>query len=229
MARRIPEHRFEELVRAATEVFIERGYRRTQMSDVAEAVGVAKGTLYGYVESKDALLALCLRVADDPGPIPVPEVLPLASPAPGSLRAQITQALKQGNRQPRLEAALERAEAEDPAEEMRGVLEELYDLILANRHRVKLLDRCADHPELGAIWQEQGREVPRAALARYLERRADAGRIPRPSNPRLAARILLETVTTWALHIHWDRAPERYDPAEARDAVIDLLVRGFTR
>ena len=56
MARRIPESRFDELVRAATGVFIARGYRLTQMSDVAEAVGVAKGTLYGYVESKDALL-----------------------------------------------------------------------------------------------------------------------------------------------------------------------------
>jgi len=58
MARRIPENRFDELVRGATEVFIARGYRLTQMSDVAEAVGVAKGTLYGYVESKDALLWL---------------------------------------------------------------------------------------------------------------------------------------------------------------------------
>ena len=49
MARHIPEDRIDGLIRAATEVFIARGYRLTQMADVAEAVGVAKGTLYGYV------------------------------------------------------------------------------------------------------------------------------------------------------------------------------------
>lgn len=228
MARRIPADRFDALVRAATEVFIERGYHRTQMSDVAEAVGVAKGTLYGYVEGKDALLALCLRHADAEGPIPVPDSLPIAHLAPGTLRAQVERALEQEGRQPRLEAALERPRTDAAAEEMREVFEELFDLIFRNRHRIKLLDRCLDHPELAGLWQETGREGSRAAIARYLERAGAAGRIPAPSNPRLAARIALETITTWALHIHWDRAPERYDAAEARDEVIDLLVRGFS-
>ena len=36
---------------AATDVFIERGYRQTQMADVARAMGVAKGTVYLYVVS----------------------------------------------------------------------------------------------------------------------------------------------------------------------------------
>ena len=44
MARRIPERRFDELVDAATEVFIDRGYRRTQMADVAEAIGASERT-----------------------------------------------------------------------------------------------------------------------------------------------------------------------------------------
>ncbi|MEL6348325.1 MAG: helix-turn-helix domain-containing protein [Myxococcota bacterium] len=72
MARRIPASRFDELVRAATAVFIARGYRLTQMADIAEAAGVAKGTLYRYVESKDALLEQCLWHADEPGMIPLP-------------------------------------------------------------------------------------------------------------------------------------------------------------
>jgi len=51
MVRRVPEARFAQLIEAATRVFIEQGYRRTQMADIAEALGVAKGTLYGYVEN----------------------------------------------------------------------------------------------------------------------------------------------------------------------------------
>ena len=56
MARTIPPDRFQQLVDCATQVFIERGYAHTQMADVAEAMGIGKGTLYLYVESKEALL-----------------------------------------------------------------------------------------------------------------------------------------------------------------------------
>lgn len=46
MARRIPEKRLQDLIDCAARVFIERGYRQTQMEEIASALGVAKGTLY---------------------------------------------------------------------------------------------------------------------------------------------------------------------------------------
>ena len=64
MARSIPDDRLARLVECATQVFITQGYRRTQMADVAKALGVAKGTLYLYVESKEALFDLVVRSAD---------------------------------------------------------------------------------------------------------------------------------------------------------------------
>lgn len=227
MARRIPENRFDELVRAATGVFIASGYRLTQMSDVAEAVGVAKGTLYGYVESKDALLWLCLRSADEVGPIPVPETLPIPTLRQGQIGMQVKEALGAQLQTPILSAALERDRAEDPIEEMREIIGELYDLMFANRHRIKLLDRCVDHPELRDLWQAQGREQPRRLVAQYIERRIEAGQVRPVPNIRLAARIVIETVATWAVHINWDRAPEAFDPEEARSNAIDFLVRGL--
>ncbi len=227
MARRIPKNRFDELVRAATAEFIARGYRLTQMSDVAEAVGVAKGTLYGYVESKDALLWACLRYADEPGPIPLPEPLPIPTLPQGQIGLQVKAALGAELAQPLLFAALERERADDPVEEMTGIIGELYDLMFENRHRIKLLDRCLDHPELEGLWQTQGREQPRLAIARYIERRMAVGQIRPLQNIRLAARIVIETLATWAVHIHWDNAPESFDPAESRSNAIDFLVRGL--
>ncbi len=227
MARRIPENRFDELVRAATRVFIEHGYRLTQMSDVAEAVGVAKGTLYGYVESKDVLLWVCLRSADEAGSIPLPETLPIPTLPQGEIGMQVKAALGARLVQPMLAAALERDRAEDPIEEMREIIAELYDLMFANRHGIKLLDRCMDHPELANLWQTQGREQPRLAMARYIERRIAVGQIRAVPNVRLAARIVIETLSTWAVHIHWDKAPEAFDPKESRSNAIDFLVRGL--
>lgn len=227
MARRIPPDRFDELVRAATEVFIARGYRLTQMSDVAEAVGVAKGTLYGYVESKDALLALCLVSGDQVGPIALPESLPVPGLAVGELGLLVKRALGAETALPALARALEQPAASDPDAEMRQVIGELYDLMHANRHRIKLLDRCMDHPELQHLWQSHGREGVRLAMARYIESRMAAKQIRTLPDLRLAARIVIETVATWAVHIYWDRAPEHFEPGPTRANVIDFLVRGL--
>jgi AcrR family transcriptional regulator len=46
MARRIPDTRLRQVVDCAAGVFIEQGYDRTQMADIARAAGLAKGTLY---------------------------------------------------------------------------------------------------------------------------------------------------------------------------------------
>ncbi|HIF91679.1 MAG TPA: TetR/AcrR family transcriptional regulator [Myxococcales bacterium] len=193
MARRIPKNRFDQLVRAATEVFIATGYRQTQLSDVAREVGVAKGTLYGYVESKDALLALCLIHGDQIGPISLPEV----------------------------------ARVEDSAAKFREVAGEFFDLMHANRHGIKLLDRCVDHPEIRDLWQTAGREQSRLVIARYLEARSRSGQFRPIEDIQFPARLLIETVATWAVHIHWDRLPVTIDLSRAREHTIDFLAQGF--
>ena len=66
MARPIPEDRLRRLVEVATAVFIDQGFRQTRMEGVAAALGVAKGTVYLYVESKEALFDLVCRLADQP-------------------------------------------------------------------------------------------------------------------------------------------------------------------
>ncbi len=47
----------QALVRAALELFIEKGYRATPVSAVADRAGVAKGTVYRHFADKQALFA----------------------------------------------------------------------------------------------------------------------------------------------------------------------------
>src|SRR6059036_4364206 len=44
------------ILRAATDVFADRGFFNAQVADVARAAGVAAGTVYLYFRSKDHLL-----------------------------------------------------------------------------------------------------------------------------------------------------------------------------
>jgi TetR/AcrR family transcriptional regulator, cholesterol catabolism regulator len=46
-----------EILTAAARIFREKGYHGTSVRDIAEAVGLLKGSLYHYIRSKEQLLA----------------------------------------------------------------------------------------------------------------------------------------------------------------------------
>src|ERR1041385_9451435 len=48
--------RKSELTRAAARLFAEKGYHGTSVGDLAQALGVQKGSLYAHIESKADLL-----------------------------------------------------------------------------------------------------------------------------------------------------------------------------
>ncbi|MBT4309369.1 MAG: TetR/AcrR family transcriptional regulator [Anaerolineae bacterium] len=51
-----PEERRQEIILAAAELFRSKGYEKTTMQNVMDAVGIAKGTIYHYFKSKEDLL-----------------------------------------------------------------------------------------------------------------------------------------------------------------------------
>src|SRR5215467_11118101 len=172
MARKIPPDRLPHLVICATNVFIVQGYRRTQMDDVATALRVAKGTLYLYVESKEALFDLVVRCADAAPPLPQFGPLPLPTPQPGTTLRYVQERLAQHQTLPTLTAALARQRVRDTHAELAAILTELYDTLARNRHGITLLDRSAqDWPELAALWFDTARGGLIATLAHYLHTR----------------------------------------------------------
>lgn len=51
----------EEIIAAALDLFVERGYASTRLEDVAARAGVSKGTLYLYFENKEDLFKAVVR------------------------------------------------------------------------------------------------------------------------------------------------------------------------
>ncbi len=60
--------RRSELTREAARLFAEKGYHGTSIGDIAEALGVQKGSLYAHIASKQDLLCETLR--DGRGRVP---------------------------------------------------------------------------------------------------------------------------------------------------------------
>lgn len=55
------QDRPQELLAAALQLFVERGYAATRLEDVATRAGVSKGTLYLYFENKESLFKSVVR------------------------------------------------------------------------------------------------------------------------------------------------------------------------
>ncbi len=62
---RTRKRRDREVIDAAAQIFYERGYADASVQDVADALGILKGSLYHYIETKEDLLFRILEELHD--------------------------------------------------------------------------------------------------------------------------------------------------------------------
>lgn len=88
-ARKVRRNRDEQILEAAIRVFSERGYSAASLQDVADAVGLLKGSLYHYIISKESLLYRIFQEAHEQAELLMTEVDDLNLAADGRLREYI--------------------------------------------------------------------------------------------------------------------------------------------
>lgn len=84
------QKRRQEIIDAAAQVFFERGYDASSTQDIADAVGILKGSLYYYVESKEEFLYEVIKEAHDLGL----EILEQVSELDGDVLHRITELIR---------------------------------------------------------------------------------------------------------------------------------------
>jgi AcrR family transcriptional regulator len=232
LARTRPPDRLDQILQAATRVFARTGLENSKMSDVAAEAGVSQGTLYNYVESKEALFRLLLDRGLGRGlgtPAPASTGYPLRSPSAASLARRMEKAIAANFALPRLDKALRRRRITDPAAELTEVIDELYQRTLTTREAADVLERSArDVPELAAVFYGKGRRALFARLERLVARRVASGHY-HDRDPRVLARIIAETVTTFARHIYADVESPAFDLTAARPIIVETLVGGIVK
>jgi AcrR family transcriptional regulator len=81
--------REREIIDAAAEIFHRKGYSETSVQDVADAVGILKGSLYYYIDSKEDLLFRMLLEVHEDASVIVAETAALDAPPLDRLRAYV--------------------------------------------------------------------------------------------------------------------------------------------
>lgn len=220
-----PKSWFSDLLKAATKVFILRGYRRAQMADIAREMGVSQGTLYNYIESKEALFQLVCEQGFSNGPLQPPQKPPIASVSFETMLQRIREQSASNVRLEALRNALRTREPADARAELEGVLRELYSALERNRHGFDLVERSTgDVPELAEMLFEEGRRRTVEAFARYITSRVESGHFKPVHDAPTAARFIIETVTRFARHRHNTPDSQIISDRDALETTIHFLV-----
>lgn len=89
--KRSSRNRERELIEAAARIFYEKGYEATSIQEVAEALGMLKGSVYYYIESKEDLLFSVIKEVHEGAFKNLEQLRALEGPVLSKVRALIKQ------------------------------------------------------------------------------------------------------------------------------------------
>lgn len=215
------------LLQAATRVFARKGLKRARMGDIAREMGVAHGSLYNYVESKEALFLLLIERWGTPE-LPVDMALPVKTPSMQGITERFSHRVDSVFRLPALDAALARRRLpEDVEGELEAVVSELYVRTEESREGAMILERSAlDMPDICRLFMEQVQHRLFDRMTRYVAARMRTGCF-HATDPGVAARFVIETVTSFARHRQLNPNPLPDDERTIREAIIALVTRSL--
>jgi AcrR family transcriptional regulator len=215
------------MLQAAARVFARHGLKASRMADIAREMGVAHGSLYNYVESKEALFLLLVDQWGGDDVDLAGRDLPLKTPPMESIAARLRDRVAETFPLRELDAALKRRRPADPRAELQAIVLELFVQTERSRDGATILEKSArDVPELFALFFEQVRRDLFARLTRYVATRITTGDFHSADAPT-AARFIIESVTFFARHRFQDPHPQDLDADAVRQTIVDLVTRSL--
>ena len=226
--RRKTAGRLHRIAEGAATILSERGYRLTQMADVARECDLSAGALYSYVESKEALLHLALSYVFEiePDENDLPYRISSPSETPNLLKHEI----ERDAIWPVLSERLQKPGSGPHSENIAEVAAELFDMMHRRRRAIWLLDRCAnDVPEIASLYVKNVKVRYLQDLEALISRGQSGRLIYREVDAASAARGVLEMVAWFAMHRLRDAVPLPRSEEKARGAAISLAVHALCR
>ena len=228
----MPEDRIPNIIRAAARVFSRRGYRLTQMEEIAKEADVSKATLYYYFKGKIDLFYYLLEngAPEDGTIVPPPEDSPRLSE--GELLEILKERLKSVSRLKSIDTFLKDESGEiDLEAEMGQIFAELWEMLESNRVQIVILEKSAfEFPELAQTYDEYARQRVMRQLEEYLESRIRLGAIRPLASVAVTVRLTIESLAFFGWKQFGDMySPVRYARSEALPELVTIFSNGLKK
>ena len=197
------EARPQELLDAALDLFVEKGFAATRSEEVAARAGVSKGTLYLYYPSKEELLKAVIR---------------------NSISSEIAEGHD-------IVRAFEGSSAELLAHLMREWWRRIGETKASGICKI-IVSEVRNFPDIARFYLEEVVEPAERMLAGVVERGIERGEF-RPVPVRETVNAMMAPMLFLMLHKHSIGAcqsmDKRIDPLRQIEVQLDLLLHGLQR
>ena len=217
------ENRMQLIFDAASHLFINKGYARTQMKDIAKGIGLSTGMLYIYFTGKRDILSFILKGTISPEFLLQEFELPIRSDLFSSLDSEIIDALKQNSKDFSSHLA---AVNEYPMEQM---LSDAYDIISKYGIGCLVIEKNPD--DLGKLtdFYKEYRKDFHSQLLAYLTQYMHIGTFRQVAFPQYVTQLIIETMSWWGMHITNDAFEVQTEvaPEMAKNVCLDNLLHAY--
>ncbi len=219
------ENRMKLIFDAASYLFINKGYSRTQMKDVAKEIGLSTGMLYVYFTGKRDILSFLLKGTIEPVFVTQEFELPIRSELFDSLDNEIMEAFEQNTGA--FSAHLDDI-ANYPLDQM---LSEAFDVISKYGIGCLLIEKNPD--DLGKLtgYYKQYRQKFYNQVLSYITQYMQNGTFRQVELPQYVAHLIIETLSWWGMHITNDAFETQKDITveTAKSICMDNLLHAYKR
>lgn len=219
------ENRMRLIFDAASHLFINKGYARTQMKDIAKEIGLSTGMLYVYFTGKRDILSFILKGTIDPSFITQEFELPIRSEIFDSLDEEIMDALEGNTKE--FSSHLHDI-ANYPLERM---LSDAFDIISKYGIGCLVIEKNPDDlGKLTGYYKEYRQKFFNQVLS-YITQYMQNGTFRQVELPQYVTRLIIETLSWWGMHIANDAYEIQRDiPAQtAKNICMDNLLYAYMR
>lgn len=225
----VPENRVADIVRAAIQVFGNKGFRLARMEKIAEETGVSAGTLYNHFKNKVHLFSYVLQngIPEEDAPPPLAEKSIIETEK--EMLKMIKRRLKVASRFRSIDRVLRKRKKDiDLESELTEVLEEWWDLLESNRVQIIIAERSlSEFQELAGIYDKYGRRHLLEQIEKYLTVRTEQGIIkPLNSIPGMA-RIVMESLSWFGWKQFGEKSGQTHHKSQILPDLVAMLVDGL--
>ena len=218
------ENRLQTIYEAACSLFINKGYMRTQMKDIAKEIGLSTGMLYVYFKGKKEILEFILKCTIAPDFIDQEFHYPIDELPFEGLTDEIVVALQE-NHQTFSEPLSRQAEGYS----FEQMLSDAFDTISRYGTGCLVLEKnINDVGKLGGYYLNYRKEFFNHILA-YVNLYISNGEVREVKHPELTAQQIIETLSWWGMHVQNDAfEPQKNIPrALAKEICLDNLIHAY--
>jgi len=217
--------RIQAISDAATRLFLQQGYAKTQISHIAKAVGVSVGTIYLDFTGKKEIMHFILKCTVDPTFANQEFERPITDELFGGLEDEIIEVFQKSGSD--FEKYLETDRREYSFE---SLISDAFDILARYAVGCLFIEKNQFDFKNLAEHYKMYRKRFLDTMIRYIERFIEQGTVRPLEHLELSTTLIIEILSWWAMDIRYTSFETRDIPLElAKKICMDNIVTAYKR